>query len=717
MYNIGNKKEALGLLHSILTARRHRTWSKIHEVIMHKYMDICVELKLSREAKDGLHQYRNISQQQAPHSLEVIIEYLIKVAEDRARAARDLANQKNEDSTLKCDDLEAEQTPESIMLITVTDDSDAERNDRQMVVPWLKFLWETYRTVLEILRNNSKLELVYHSTCKKAFKFCFEYKRNTEFRRLCEMLRHHLASLQKHAANVAAGTQTRPLRGWDGWNPESIEHHLLTRFKQLEAATNMEMWTEGFRTVEEIHEIIAMTPGKPPKPQLMATYYDKLTQIFWVSENYLFHAYAWYKSYGLYFRHNKNLSEEEKQLKASSVMLAALSIPIVSECPLANDSALEYDQMAKEKNSRLATLLGFTVQVERPALMKELVIKGIVGHVLPELRDLYKLLESDFNPLDMVAAVKPILEFVRGQEELAKYVVPLEKLLVLRLLKQLASIYQSVRIPHFEKLLDGLTLKFADVEKLLVQAASARELSIRIDHQNLCLVFDEEVLETESTRSQLTELAKRLHGVVNQIQASEKEAADKSFEDDKSKLFTMVLANLATDHKTTLERKGIIEKRKEQVERKEQERLRAEEKVKAQKEKERKADEALRLAEAAKNRELERIQRLKDEEALRKTKQMIKQFGGDTTDLTMEKLENFDQAKLIRENKEKARKQLEADKRRLKEQAKKLVSQSHNKINVIFSSNILPLHPYDFFSPTDFRTTSLVLSGRRSGLC
>jgi len=52
--------------------------------------------------------------------------------------------------------------------------------------------------VLEILRNNSKLEALYAMTAQRAFQFCLQYKRLTEFRRLCEILRNHLANLNKY---------------------------------------------------------------------------------------------------------------------------------------------------------------------------------------------------------------------------------------------------------------------------------------------------------------------------------------------------------------------------------------------------------------------------------------------------------------------------------------------------------------------------------------
>ena len=75
-----------------------------------------------------------------------------------------------------------------------------DRTDREEVTPWFKFLWETYRSVLDILRNNSRLEALYAMTATHAFQFCLTYKRTTEFRRLCDILRNHLANLNKCAS-------------------------------------------------------------------------------------------------------------------------------------------------------------------------------------------------------------------------------------------------------------------------------------------------------------------------------------------------------------------------------------------------------------------------------------------------------------------------------------------------------------------------------------
>jgi translation initiation factor 3 subunit A len=52
---------------------------------------------------------------------------------------------------------------------------------------------------------------------------------------------------------------------------------------------------------------------KPIKPQLLAAYYEKLTQMFWISKDYLYHALALLKLYKLSKTANA-LSKEQLQL-------------------------------------------------------------------------------------------------------------------------------------------------------------------------------------------------------------------------------------------------------------------------------------------------------------------------------------------------------------------------------------------------------------------
>ena len=56
-------------------------------------------------------------------------------------------------------------------------------------------------------------------------------------------------------------------------------------------ACEMELWQEAFRSVEDIQGLV-LIGKKSPKPQMMATYYAKLTRIFTVSDSHLFNGCA-----------------------------------------------------------------------------------------------------------------------------------------------------------------------------------------------------------------------------------------------------------------------------------------------------------------------------------------------------------------------------------------------------------------------------------------
>ena len=119
--------------------------------------------------------------------IQLVLKKFIELAAEKVTVAQAKADEVQ--STIEAttgsasvDDLEASETPESILLATVSGEQSRDRTDRAIVTPWLKFLWEAYRTVLDILRNNARLEILYQSTATQAFDFCLKYTRKTEFR-------------------------------------------------------------------------------------------------------------------------------------------------------------------------------------------------------------------------------------------------------------------------------------------------------------------------------------------------------------------------------------------------------------------------------------------------------------------------------------------------------------------------------------------------------
>ena len=93
-------------------------------------------------------------------SLEKVIRYYLRSSEEKVKSAKGQL----EKIILDIEDLEAVETPESVLMAAVSAEGSKDRSDRELLTPWLMFLWDAYRTVLDILRNNSKLERLYQET-------------------------------------------------------------------------------------------------------------------------------------------------------------------------------------------------------------------------------------------------------------------------------------------------------------------------------------------------------------------------------------------------------------------------------------------------------------------------------------------------------------------------------------------------------------------------
>ena len=656
--NVGQKENALVALHDVLSSKRHRMWQPSIEDVILRFIDLCVELRKGKAAKDGLVQYRFICQQINVASMETVLRHFMELADKATQAALESAEKLISDKVanlLDFDDLEAEETPESLMLATIGGSTDSKkRTDRQIVTPSLKFLWESFRTVLDILRNNSKLEELYREATARAFGFCKKYKRSVEFRRLCDMLRNHIQS------------QTRVDPRWKDREPptaESFQMHLETRFAQLDTAIEMELWQEAYRTVEDVHMLLLLMK-KTPKPSSMVAYHAQLARIFWVADNRLFHAYAISRQLSISKTQKAAPPAEETTRLASAAVLAALAIPPAS--PVLDVNLLEYD-LEHEKTKRMAQMLSFPLTASRATLMEELRAKEVFDDASPDVRELALLIEQPLPPLDLAAKAAPILERLTGEgSQFAQYDKALRELVGLRVLQQMERLYLTIKIDHLAKAIP--LLSWQQIETLVLWAVKRDLLTLRIDYKHQRLnqqPSKADAAASSEVRDSLSSFASALDAVDRQLRSAE---ISRRKAEVRARLYGSIGAGIEEEHQKILSRRLIIERRKEEQERVTMEEEKEKARLKHIKQREEEHEERSRLASEALRRDAEREakERAEEEQAQmrklaeqmaeqRKAMKVTKKKGGDPAtkvETSVEKLAEKDRNELMREQRE-----------------------------------------------------------------
>lgn len=515
--------------------------------------------------------------------------------------------------------------------------------DREIVIPWLRFLWDTYRTVLDTLRNISKLELLYKSTAEQAFQFCLTHKRTMEFRRLSELLKAHMTHLKTHSAAQLD-------------NPESFQVQLEIRLIQLSAAAQMELWQEAYKTVEEINLMVA-PPKRTPPIEMMIVYYEKLAKIFWVSENYVFHTHALAKYHQLLaeLKANKDAAQAEgadlssstpalvsfskialpevnESELATQVLLAALSMPVAAgvgphrsvqsktsrqHVPLAIASAIEKreslnlevatDRLMSEAESNMqerlakaSTMYGFSdLEIDRDVVLHELISQqNILSDVVPEFADLYELLESKFQPLKLGKEVQAKLEALESVPGLKQYSKTITQLAFLRIIQQLGSVYQTLKLTRLSELIPFVAKDV--IEKWTIRAIREKYIEAKVDHKHGFIIFQTSLtgamfasdpsnagvssigtsssFESQRVRRQLVNVSRNLRLAVSVACDSQSlvHSASEARKAEKAKLFMTVAAEMEHERNRILKRREIIERtnleREARIKRAEQER-------------------------------------------------------------------------------------------------------------------------------------------------
>ncbi|KAK6520763.1 eukaryotic translation initiation factor 3 subunit A [Arthrobotrys conoides] len=628
---VNQSAAALQILHEHITSKRSRNTpiASLEPVIL-LFIDLCVELRKGKTAKDGLYQYKNIAQNTTVQTIEMVLRTFIEKSEAKVTDAQKLA----ETSLGDVEDLEATETPESLLMATVSGEQTKDRTDRKYVTPWLKFLWETYRTILDILRNNARLEIMYQQTASQAFQFCLKYTRKTEFRRLCELLRNHLQNASKYSAQMHAINLN---------DPDTLQRHLDTRFQQLNAAVELELWQEAFRSVEDIHNLLTLSK-RPAKPIMMANYYEKLTRIFRTSENHLFHAAAWNRYHNLLRssaaavqagsvtkKDHPVTNDAEFSRVASFVILSALSIPVISTARSRGGLTDVEEANKRTRSSRLTNLLGLANAPTRSGLFKDIIARGLLKRARPEIRDLYTILEVDFHPLSICKKIAPILTQIGDDEEMKRYVAPLQQVILTRLFQQLSQVYDTVQMDFVYKLVTfpaPFEIEANTIEKFIMNGCKKGDLAIRIDHATGSLTFESDIFSSvkslpigttgasdkdtgvqrlqstpqEIVRTQLSRLAKTLYLTCCYVDPSFVEQKQR----DKAEALARAEIGAKKEHEETLKRREVIEQRKEAQENAAANLQKEESRLRALRDRHREEAEQLRLEEEKKKRDQER---------------------------------------------------------------------------------------------------------------
>merc|ERR1719193_2948643 len=252
---------------------------------------------------------------------------------------------------------------------------------------------------------------------------------------------------------------------------------------------------------------------------------------------------------------------------------------------------------------------------------------GVIQYIPPEIAVLYTLLEVEFDPLKLCVRVKHSLDSIETfatakDPKLMQYVESLQAVSIVRLLKQLSQVYDTISISRICELIPFSTPQ--QVELVLIDASRNFDLQARVDHRSGSVSFGQDLsgshrmefpaddspvyqaMPSDIIRDQLCNMPDFLTKAVLKINPTSQIQA---LEELRHQLLHVYKKSARPEHTQILQRRQIIEERKELIESENTRREREEqEAVDEQRRKVYEAEQA-RLTQEAKERDRQRQER------------------------------------------------------------------------------------------------------------
>ncbi|KRZ69800.1 Eukaryotic translation initiation factor 3 subunit A, partial [Trichinella papuae] len=429
---MADDKEELALqtLKEFVNNPNNRVASNGFRQIIIKSLHLCTELREDETAKDMLVHYRQMCQLEDIHSFADVLLYYLKLADDKARITKlRLQN-------LREEEFDSNEIPERLLLAMAAEEEPLGLIGHLELTPWLRFLWQSYKHCLDLLSNNQHVELLYHIVLERAFYYCLNYRRKSEF---CEL------------GNI-----------------------------------------EACNCIANIQNLIVLS-GCYPKPAKFAVYLEKAAMVFWKSNNIVFHTAALLQEFCMRKQADKawfDKGNEKAVQLATRILLAILSI---SEADWLSMSAQYLD--ADDGIDRSHLIKSFFKRPGPPSkknFIKEMMFLGVDLCAMPEMLEFYEKVQSVQNPLTIAQELQPYLRFIEeyGNPEYQQYLDRLYSMICIKILKQLSRVHKTIAM---EKLY-GLIPYFSEdrLERELVYASRRNVVHLRMNYLKKIVEFGSE---------------------------------------------------------------------------------------------------------------------------------------------------------------------------------------------------------------------------------
>lgn len=240
-----DENQAMEVIYEFLNSNKAVTnkrkyWNISTENLILLFIDLTVRNKNLRLLKEGLNSYRYLVPIDQSDSLLKVLIITKEMVEKRLNEAKPSTGPVTLASEFESDYF----SPERLLMDAFQEE---ENNDSNSFQAMQKFMWETYKIILDIMKTNDKFLKDYAKTLENAFEFCRTHKKKNEFKRLCDSVRGFFFTLIKtEKVNLSHVNKINISK------PEVLNVLIKMRLNLLNSALELEQWQECFKTSEDL---------------------------------------------------------------------------------------------------------------------------------------------------------------------------------------------------------------------------------------------------------------------------------------------------------------------------------------------------------------------------------------------------------------------------------------------------------------------------------